>query len=82
MDINDLHSFDLSIQNRDATNDQVTVDSANAIKKYLVGVKCATITGKALAAFASSLQSLEQPENKKLIAPSEQPMRPGSRSLT
>lgn len=46
VDIQDLHSYDLSIQNRDATNDQVTVDSANAIKKYLVGVKCATITGK------------------------------------
>lgn len=46
VDIKDLHSYDLSIQNRDATNDQVTVDSANAIKEYLVGVKCATITGK------------------------------------
>lgn len=40
----DLKYFDLSIQNRDATNDQVTVDAANAIKKYGVGVKCATIT--------------------------------------
>jgi isocitrate dehydrogenase len=40
----DLRYFDLSIQNRDATNDQVTVDAANAIKKYGVGVKCATIT--------------------------------------
>jgi isocitrate dehydrogenase len=40
----DLHYFDLSVENRDATNDQVTVDSANAIKKYGVGVKCATIT--------------------------------------
>lgn len=40
----ELHSFDLSIQNRDATNDQVTVECANAIKKYNVGVKCATIT--------------------------------------
>ncbi len=36
--------FDLSIQNRDATDDQVTVDAALAIKKYNVGVKCATIT--------------------------------------
>ncbi len=36
--------FDLSIQNRDATADQVTVDAANAIKKHGVGVKCATIT--------------------------------------
>lgn len=39
-----LHFYDLSIQNRDATDDQVTIDCANAIKKYGVGVKCATIT--------------------------------------
>ena len=36
--------YDLSIQNRDATNDQVTIDAANAINKYNVGIKCATIT--------------------------------------
>ena len=36
--------YDLSIENRDLTNDQVTLDSAYAIKKYGVGVKCATIT--------------------------------------
>ncbi|HUK72914.1 MAG TPA: NADP-dependent isocitrate dehydrogenase [Streptosporangiaceae bacterium] len=40
----DLKYFDLSIQNRDATDDQVTVDAANAIRQYGVGVKCATIT--------------------------------------
>ncbi|MDP1700866.1 MAG: NADP-dependent isocitrate dehydrogenase [Aestuariivirga sp.] len=40
----DLHYFDLSVENRDATNDQVTIDAANAIKKHGVGVKCATIT--------------------------------------
>lgn len=40
----DLQYFDLSIQNRDATDDQVTVDAANAIKQYGVGIKCATIT--------------------------------------
>jgi len=40
----DLKYYDLSVENRDATNDQVTVDSAEAIKKYRVGVKCATIT--------------------------------------
>ncbi|WP_273720890.1 MULTISPECIES: NADP-dependent isocitrate dehydrogenase [unclassified Bartonella] len=40
----DLKYYDLSIENRDATNDQVTIDSANAIKKYGVGIKCATIT--------------------------------------
>jgi isocitrate dehydrogenase len=40
----DLEYYDLSIENRDATEDQITVDAANAIKKYGVGVKCATIT--------------------------------------
>jgi isocitrate dehydrogenase len=40
----DLKYFDLSIEHRDETDDQVTVDSALAIKKYGVGVKCATIT--------------------------------------
>jgi len=40
----DLKYYDLSIQKRDETNDQITIDSANAIKKYGVGVKCATIT--------------------------------------
>ena len=40
----DLKYYDLGIENRDKTEDQVTVDSANAIKKYGVGVKCATIT--------------------------------------
>ncbi|WP_246786351.1 isocitrate/isopropylmalate family dehydrogenase, partial [Bartonella taylorii] len=43
LDIN-LKYYDLSIKNRDETNDQVTIDSANAIKQYGVGVKCATIT--------------------------------------
>jgi isocitrate dehydrogenase len=40
----DLKYYDLSIEHRDATDDQVTIDSANAIKEYGVGVKCATIT--------------------------------------
>ena len=40
----ELRSYDLSIQNRDATDDQVTIDAANAIKECGVGVKCATIT--------------------------------------
>src|SRR5450432_2475410 len=40
----ELEYYDLGIENRDATNDQVTIDSANAIKKHGVGVKCATIT--------------------------------------
>ena len=40
----DLKYYDLSIQSRDATDDQITIDAANAIKQYGVGVKCATIT--------------------------------------
>ncbi|HEY9522352.1 MAG TPA: NADP-dependent isocitrate dehydrogenase [Thermopolyspora sp.] len=40
----DLKYYDLGIKHRDATDDQVTVDAANAIKQYGVGVKCATIT--------------------------------------
>jgi isocitrate dehydrogenase len=40
----DLEYYDLGIENRDATDDQVTVDAANAIKRHGVGVKCATIT--------------------------------------
>jgi isocitrate dehydrogenase len=40
----DLKYYDLSVEHRDKTNDQVTVDAANAIKQYGVGVKCATIT--------------------------------------
>ncbi|MCF8374696.1 MAG: isocitrate dehydrogenase (NADP(+)) [Bacteroidales bacterium] len=40
----DIKYYDLGMEHRDETNDQVTVDSANAIKKYGVGIKCATIT--------------------------------------
>ena len=40
----DLEYYDLSVENRDATDDQVTIDAAHAIKKHGVGVKCATIT--------------------------------------
>ena len=40
----DIKYYDLGVEHRDATNDQVTVDSAEAIKKYNVGIKCATIT--------------------------------------
>ena len=40
----DLKYYDLSVQKRDETNDQITIDAANAIKTYGVGVKCATIT--------------------------------------
>src|SRR5437667_9839065 len=40
----ELEYYDLSIESRDATDDQITVDAANAIKRHGVGVKCATIT--------------------------------------
>jgi isocitrate dehydrogenase len=43
LDIN-IDYYDLGIENRDATDDQVTIDAANAIKKHGVGIKCATIT--------------------------------------
>ncbi len=40
----DLKYYDLSVQSRDKTSDQITIDAANAIRQYNVGVKCATIT--------------------------------------
>ena len=40
----DIKYYDLGIKNRDNTSDQITIDSARAIKKYGVGIKCATIT--------------------------------------
>ena len=40
----DIDYYDLGMENRDATDDQVTIDAANAIKKHGVGIKCATIT--------------------------------------
>ena len=43
LDVN-LEYYDLGMENRDATDDQVTIDSAHAIQKHGVGIKCATIT--------------------------------------
>ena len=40
----DIRYYDLGIEKRDETDDQITIDSAKAIKKYGVGIKCATIT--------------------------------------
>ena len=40
----DIKYYDLGMESRDATNDQITIDAAEAIKKYSVGIKCATIT--------------------------------------
>ena len=50
----DLRYYDLSVENRDATGDQVTIDAANAIKEHGVGVKCATISPMALSATFSA----------------------------
>ncbi|XP_064602261.1 isocitrate dehydrogenase [NADP] cytoplasmic-like [Liolophura sinensis] len=40
----EIHSYDLGIESRDKTDDQITIDAAHAIQKYNVGIKCATIT--------------------------------------
>jgi isocitrate dehydrogenase len=40
----ELHVYDLGIESRDATDDKITIECAEAIKKYNVGIKCATIT--------------------------------------
>lgn len=40
----ELHTYDLGIEHRDKTNDKVTIECAEAIKKFNVGIKCATIT--------------------------------------
>ena len=40
----DIKYYDLGIEKRDETDDQITIDAAEAIKKYQVGIKCATIT--------------------------------------
>lgn len=40
----DIKYYDLGMEHRDKTDDQVTIDAANAIKQYKVGIKCATIT--------------------------------------
>src|SRR5262249_12942477 len=54
----ELDYYDLSIEHRDETDDQVTVDSANAIKRHGVGVKCATITPAEARAEEFSLQKM------------------------
>ena len=50
----DIKYYDLAIANRDATDDQVTIDAANAIKEHGVGVKCATITPDRAASKSSA----------------------------
>ncbi|MEG2002502.1 MAG: isocitrate/isopropylmalate family dehydrogenase, partial [Clostridia bacterium] len=60
--------YDLSLPNRDATNDQVTVDSANATKKYGVAVKCATITPNAQRKVEYNLKALYPSPNATIRA--------------
>ena len=60
--------FDLGIKNRDATNDEVTVESAKAIQKLGVGVKCATITANAARQKEYSLKSLHPSPNATIRA--------------
>src|ERR1700746_3358672 len=61
----DLHYSDLSIQNRDATDDRVTVEAAEAIKRYGVGVKCANITPDEARVKEFSLQQMWKSSNGK-----------------
>jgi isocitrate dehydrogenase len=57
-----LEYYDLGIEHRDATSDQVTIDSANAIKKYGVGVKCATITPTRPRRGVRAEEDVEEPQ--------------------
>src|SRR3954468_24359868 len=59
----ELKYFDLGIESRDATDDQITVDAANAIKQFGVGVKCATITPDEARAEESGLRGMSPPPN-------------------
>ncbi|MFT5538597.1 MAG: isocitrate dehydrogenase [Alphaproteobacteria bacterium] len=59
----DLKYYDLGMEYRDETNDQVTVDAANAIKQYGVGVKCATITPDAVRVKEFNLKEMYRSPN-------------------
>src|SRR3954469_2448108 len=59
----DLKYYDLSIEKRDETDDQITIDSANAIKQYGVGVKCATITPDEARVEEFGLKKMGRPPN-------------------
>src|SRR3954469_25515214 len=58
-----LEYYDLSIQYRDETDDQVTIDAANAIKRHGVGVKCATITPEEACVEESRLKKMGRSPN-------------------
>ncbi len=59
----DIRYFDLGIENRDRTDDQVTVDAAHAIKEYGVGIKCATITPDEMRVKEFKLKKMYQSPN-------------------
>ncbi len=63
LDFQSLLYYDLSIQNRDETDDQVTIDAANAIKQHKVGIKCATITATAARVKEFSLKQMWKSPN-------------------
>ena len=71
----DLKYFDLSIEHRDATDDQVTIDAAEATKQYGVGVKCATITPDEAA------RRGVRPEEDVALAERHDPQHPRRRRL-
>jgi NADP-dependent isocitrate dehydrogenase len=88
----DIKYYDLGMENRDATNDQVTVDAAHAIQKYNVGIKCATITPdearvKGTAPFALPhisapvADSRIQPQGNVEVAKRNHPKHPQRHSL-
>ncbi|KUL36515.1 isocitrate dehydrogenase [Streptomyces sp. NRRL F-4489] len=62
----DLKYFDLGIENRDATRDQVTLDAAHAVREYGVGVKCATITPDEARVEEFNLQAMYRSPNATL----------------
>ena len=72
----DLKYYDLGLEYRDETNDQVTIDAAEAIKKYSVGVKCATITPDEARVKEFNLKQSEQPPSSR-----EVPMAPRKDSI-
>lgn len=63
----DLKYYDLGLEYRDETNDQVTLDAAEAIKKYSVGVECATITPDEARVKEFNLKQSEFKGNKLII---------------
>src|ERR1043165_7756141 len=59
----DLKYYDLGVEKRDETNDQITIDSANAIREHGVGVKCATITPDEARVAEFGLKQMWNPPN-------------------